>query len=276
MPASLACALRGVSFAYPGGSPVLAGLDLEIRQGEWVALLGPNGSGKSTLARLLNALLIPTQGGCFVYGRDTREEEGIGDIRRDVAMVFQNPENQIVASVVEEDVAFGPECLGMPPSEIRLRVDWALERTGLSEKRRKASYALSGGEKQRLALAGALALRPRCLVLDEATAMLDPAARRDLVSLLRDLREEGMTLIQITHRLEEIPDADRVVVLQGGGIRFDGSAAEFLERSSQVVEWGFVAPPLLRLRDALVRSSRIPPGTPARVDDLVRALCASA
>lgn len=254
-------ALRGVSFTYPGaGAPALDGVDLSIRNGEWVALVGANGSGKSTLAKLFNALLIPTRGDCFVCGFKTDNENDLWTIRSRVSMVFQNPDNQIVASVVEEDVAFGPENLGVSSLEIHKRVFECLCQVGLEEKRRAPTYALSGGQKQRLAIAGALAMQPRCLVLDEATAMLDPQGREDVLKILRNLHKRGMTLVQITHRMDEILDATRVVVLGKGKIAWVGDLAGLFEMRDCFDEWGLEIPPLevfsqkLRERDLLPKT----------------------
>lgn len=270
----VACSFREVGYAYPGAEAhALEGLDLTVLRGEWVALLGANGSGKSTLARLCNALLTPTQGDCSVLGWDMSRPESVEPVRRGVALVFQNPENQIVASVVEEEVAFGPENLGLPPEEIRQRVDRALRSVGLWEKRRAATYALSGGQKQRLALAGALALEPQVLVLDEATAMVDPEGRREFVAQLEQLHGRGTTLLQITHRLEEILMADRAVVLQAGRKVFDGTPGELFERPRDVAAWGLAVPPLVVLRQELAKAGWISPATPPSVEALVDSLC---
>lgn len=224
------CSLRGVGFAYPGAlAPALADLTLDIPSGSWMALLGSNGSGKSTCARMLNALLTPTQGSCVVLGYDTSCPGAPFEVRRRVAMVFQNPENQIVAATVEEDVAFGPENLGLDPEEIQERVEWALSVTGLAEMKECPSYALSGGQKQRLALAGALALRPRCLVLDEATSMLDPQGRQDLLRVLRELHARGMTIVSITHNLEEIVFCTEACVLAEGRLAWKGTPMELFD-----------------------------------------------
>lgn len=255
------CALKGVSFAYPGTSHfALSNIDLEIYRGERVAIVGENGSGKSSLAKHLNALLQPTQGVCLICGWDTRDPERLFDIRRTVAMVFQNPDNQIVAAVVEEDVAFGPENLGLPPEEISKRVDWALDVTGLSELRQRPTYALSGGQKQRLAVAGALAMNPEVLVLDEATSMLDPSGREELLALFSTLRDRGMTLVQITHRTEEILDCDRVLILGGGCLIWSGTPIELFLEPDRLFEWGLDVPDVvlfwhkLRVRGLIERT----------------------
>ncbi|MDR0489622.1 MAG: energy-coupling factor transporter ATPase [Oscillospiraceae bacterium] len=206
---------------------VLHGFDLEIEKGTFVAILGHNGSGKSTLAKHFNAILLP-QGGCvYVGGADTADEKLLLEIRSRVGMVFQNPDNQIVATVVEEDVAFAPENLGYPPDEIRRRVDDALIIVGMYEYRERAPHLLSGGQKQRVAIAGVLAMRPECVVFDEPTAMLDPRGRESIINIIRDLRDiHGVTVVLITHHMEEAIDADRIVVMSDGEILMDGPPRE--------------------------------------------------
>ena len=268
------CELREVGYTYPGAeTPALSGVSLQISPGSWVALLGSNGSGKSTLARILNALLVPTQGSSLVCGWDTKQQEHHHAIRREVCMVFQNPENQIVAATVEEDVAFGPENLGLPSEEIGARVRWALEAVGLATMGRQPVYALSGGQKQRLAVAGALALRPRCLVLDEATSMLDPQGRGDLFAVLRGLHAEGMTLVSITHRLEEILDCEDVHVLDRGRRVWRGAPLDLLAIPRP--EWGMEDTPLLRLWRKLRNENRISRRVFPRGKDMTEALCPS-
>jgi len=201
---------------------VLDGVSLSIRPGEFVAVLGHNGSGKSTLAKHFNAILLPTAGKVYVDGMDTAGEDRLLDIRRRVGMVFQNPDNQIVASVVEEDVAFGPENLGVPSEEIRERVDSALAAVGMADYARHAPHLLSGGQKQRVAIAGVLAMRPKCIVLDEPTAMLDPVGRKEVLDTVRRLnREQGITVVLITHHMDEAAQADRLVVMHDGHIVAD-------------------------------------------------------
>ena len=275
------CELRDVTFVYPGeaaeGSPparpALDRVNLSVLGGEWLALLGSNGSGKSTLAKHLNALLLPTQGDCLVYGMSTRESDNIFSIRSSVAMVFQNPENQIVGTVVEEDAAFGPENQGISPLEICRRVEDALDAVGLLEKRKKPVYTLSGGEKQRLAVAGALAMDTPCLVLDEATAMLDPQGRSDLMDVLAALHRKGKTIISITHRLEEIIPCDRTVVLQAGRVAWEGPVRDLLLRSTSFRAWGLDTPPLVSLwKDLLSRPEMKMPNLPS-VREMAEALC---
>ena len=206
---------------------VLDGVTMSIEPGSFVAVLGHNGSGKSTLAKHMNAILLPSGGKVYVDGLDTADENLLMDIRRQVGMVFQNPDNQIVASVVEEDVAFGPENLGVPSGEIRNRVDAALAQVNMTAYTRHAPHLLSGGQKQRVAIAGVLAIEPRCIVLDEPTAMLDPVGRREVLDTVRCLnREKGITVILITHHMDEAAQADRLVVMHDGRIMADGKPAE--------------------------------------------------
>ena len=211
-----------------GVSPVvLDGVDLDIQEGTFVAVLGHNGSGKSTLAKHMNAILLPSGGKVYVDGMDTADEARLLDVRRTVGMVFQNPDNQIVANVVEEDVAFAPENLGVPPEEIRRRVDDALKAVGMYEFREHAPHLLSGGQKQRIAIAGVIAMQPRCIVLDEPTAMLDPIGRADVIRTIKQLnRERGVTVVLITHHMDEAAQADRLVVMAKGKVVADGSPKE--------------------------------------------------
>jgi energy-coupling factor transport system ATP-binding protein len=262
---------KGVVYSYRGAcTPALSDVDMEVMSGEWIVLLGANGSGKSTLAKICNALLLPEQGCCFVLGMDIHAPENIPLIRQRVALVFQNPEDQIVASVVEEDVAFGPENLGLPRDEIRRRVDAALELTGLAGMKRRGSYTLSGGQKQRLALAGALALEPEALVLDESTSMLDPEGRGAFLERIRELNGRGMTIIQITHRMDEAVFASRVVVLKSGRVAWDGRSSDFFEGT--YLSFGFEEPPEFTLYRELRMRGLVPPETRPRVDELLESL----
>ncbi len=216
-------------YAYANEAPqtVLRGVDLTVEQGSFVALLGSNGSGKSTLAKHFNAILLPSGGKVWVQGMDTADEALLYEIRRTVGMVLQNPDNQLVSSIVEEDVAFGPENIGVPSEEIRKRVDDALRAVGMYEHRESAPHKLSGGQKQRIAIAGVLAMQPKVLVLDEPTAMLDPQGRKEVLDTVHMLnREHGMTVVLITHYMAEAAAADRVVVLDNGIIRLDGTPRE--------------------------------------------------
>lgn len=213
----------------------LRGVTAAVEKGEFVAVLGHNGSGKSTFAKLLNAILLPTDGVVWVDGLDTRREELIFEVRETAGMVFQNPDNQIVATVVEEDVAFAPENLGLPQAEIRKRVDESLDTVGMREFARHAPHLLSGGQKQRVAIAGVLAMRPKVLVLDEPTAMLDPKGRAEVMKTVRRLnRETGMTVILITHHMDEAAEADRVLVMDHGRIIMDGTPRDIFSRVDEV------------------------------------------
>jgi energy-coupling factor transport system ATP-binding protein len=227
-------------------------VNLSIEEGEFVAVLGTNGSGKSTLAKHLNAILLPTSGVCRVTGIDTREAERLWDIRQIVGMVFQNPDNQIVSNIVEEDVAFAPENLGVPPEEIRTRVDAALRQVGMYEYRRHAPHLLSGGQKQRVAIAGVLAMQSKVIVLDEPTAMLDPQGREEVIETVRQLcTEKKMTVILITHHMEECIDADRVLVMSDGAVILDGSPAEVFSQAETMREAGLDVPETVNLTAAL-------------------------
>ena len=235
---------KDVTFRYPDSpDPVLKNLDLEVEAGEFIAILGHNGSGKSTIAKLCNAILTPTEGTVLVKGLDTRVDANLIPVRRKVGMVFQNPDNQIVASVVEDDVAFAPENLGVEPKEIRRRVDEALRRVGMYEFRLHAPHRLSGGQKQRIAIAGVLAMHPEILVLDEPTAMLDPFGRREVLSTVEDLRREtGMTVLLITHHMDECVNADRVVVISDGAIALEGTPGQVFSQVETMRELGLGVP----------------------------------
>lgn len=215
-------------FQYPHGEdeePKLAikGVSLEIEEGSFTAIIGQNGSGKSTLAKNLNGLLLPGKGAVYVSGMDTRDEDKIWDIRQTAGMVFQNPDNQLVSAIVEDDVAFGPENIGVDPVEIRARVDEALDAVKMGKYKRKAPHLLSGGQKQRIAIAGVVAIRPRCIIFDEPTAMLDPRGRKDIMEIIEKLHREGITVILITHFMDEAVRADRVVIMNKGEILLDGT-----------------------------------------------------
>ncbi|HJA63786.1 MAG TPA: energy-coupling factor transporter ATPase [Candidatus Intestinimonas stercoravium] len=227
---------------------VLDGVSLEIEEGSFVAVLGHNGSGKSTLAKHMNAILLPSGGAVYVDGIDTRDEARLLDIRRTVGMVFQNPDNQIVANVVEEDVAFAPENLGVPPAEIRQRVDEALKAVGMYEFREHAPHLLSGGQKQRVAIAGVIAMQPRCIVLDEPTAMLDPVGRREVMETVKRLnRTSGVTVVLITHHMDEAAQADRLIVMTGGRVAADGSPKEVFADVEGLKAIGLTVPETVEL-----------------------------
>ncbi len=244
-----------VHFTYPGDEmESLCGVSLEIEEGSFVAVLGQNGSGKSTLAKHMNAILVPDSGTVEVAGVDTRDEERLIDVRRCVGMVFQNPDNQIVANVVEDDVAFAPENLGVASEEIRRRVDEALRQVGMFEYREHAPHLLSGGQKQRIAIAGVIAMQPRIIVLDEPTAMLDPVGRREVLSTVTALcREKGMTVILITHHMDECIGADRVIIMEDGSIAADGTPKELFSRPDLMDSHGLDVPETVRLMEALRR-----------------------
>lgn len=221
----------------------LNGVSLDIYKGEFIAVIGANGSGKSTLARHLNALLLPTEGKCIVAGMDTADDKNLWNIRQHVGMVFQNPDNQIVAAIVEEDVAFGPENIGVPPAEIRTRVDNALAAVGMTEYAKHAPHLLSGGQKQRVAIAGVLALEPDCIVLDEPTAMLDPRGRIEIVNTVKKLnREKNITVVYITHYMEEAMQADRIIAMEHGVIKMQGKPEEIFTKVKELHALGLETP----------------------------------
>ncbi len=240
---------ENVHFTYPDNDKEsLTGIDLEIEEGSFVAVLGHNGSGKSTLAKHMNVILTPTEGRVLVDGLDTADENNLLEVRHRVGMVFQNPDNQIVANVVEDDVAFAPENLGVPPEEIRRRVDEALKQVGMYELRLHAPHLLSGGQKQRVAIAGVIAMRPRIVVLDEPTAMLDPQGRREVVSTITRLcREKGMTVVLITHHMEECIGADRLLIMSEGAIAADGSPEDVFSQVELMQREGLDVPETTQL-----------------------------
>ena len=211
-------------------------VSLEIEEGSFVTIVGHNGSGKSTLAKLFNGLLVPDYGTVKVFGMDTQDSKNIFEVRKSVGMVFQNPDNQMVASIIEDDIAFGPENLGVEREEIIKRVDWALEKVGMLEHKKGTPFKLSGGQKQRLAIAGIIAMKPKVLVLDESTAMLDPQGRKEVMDVAHELNKEGMTVICITHYMEEALDSDRVIVVSDGKIVLDGTPKEVFSQSEKLKE----------------------------------------
>lgn len=265
--------LHHASVVYPGTErPAIDDVTLDIVPGETLALLGANGSGKSTLARLCNALLLPSSGSVVVDGMATDDASVVWEIRSRVGFVQQNPENQIVGTVVEEDVAFGPENLGVPTPELRSRVDDALAAVGLTGLERREPHLLSEGQKQRLAIAGALALRPSYLVLDEPTAMLDSVGRADVLAALRRLRSAGVGIVHVTHHLEDVLDADRVVVLRAGKIAFAGTTPELLKDPGMAAGLGLDVPPLVLLADALRAGGALVPAAAFSPESVVDAL----
>ncbi|MDR0930593.1 MAG: energy-coupling factor transporter ATPase [Clostridiales bacterium] len=242
--------IKDLTFAYEE-KQVLKNISLDIPQGQFIAILGHNGSGKSTLARMMNALLVPDSGELLVNGVNTKDEARMMEIRRSVGMVFQNPDNQIVAAIVEEDVAFALENLGVESSEIRRRVDLALEEVGLSDYATHAPHYLSGGQKQRVAIAGVIAMQPNIIVLDEATAMLDPKGRRDILALVEDMHKKGKTIVYITHNMSEAIKADRVIVLDEGELVLDGTPREVYANTSAIVDAGLELPRPCQVTTAL-------------------------
>lgn len=253
------CALKGISFT--------------ISRGEHVALIGSNGSGKSTLAKLLNGLIFPAEGDINVDGINTRQKSKAYEIRKKVGIVFQNPDNQIVATIVEDDVAFGPENLGIVRDEMAERVDWALEKTGMIENRYRVVSKLSGGQKQRVAIAGVLAMKPSVIIFDESTSMLDPRGKRDILEIIHTLKQEGITIIHITHSMEEVVDADKVIVLNKGRLKFMGTPKE-LFKSDEVEKNNLVLPDVTLLANSLKDKGVIAEDIIVLKDDeLVEALC---
>lgn len=244
---------------------VLKNLNLKIEKGSFVAVLGHNGSGKSTLAKLTNGILFPKKGKVFVDGQETKDDESIFDIRKKVGMVFQNPDNQIVASIVEEDVAFGVENLGVPPEECRNRVDDALKTVGMYEFKDMAPHKLSGGQKQRVAVAGIIAMKPMCIVLDEPTAMLDPSGRYEVIETIKKLnKDEGITIVLITHYMDEAVQADRVIVIDSGEIKMDGTPQDVFVRVDEIKALGLDVPQSTEL---IFRSGLISDKAILNVDD---------
>lgn len=238
--------LTGVSYSYPLGEgsslKALKNLSLSVEKGSYVALVGKNGSGKSTLAKLLNGLFIPSQGSVIIDGLNTRDKNKIFEIRMKAGMVFQNPDNQTVATIVEDDVAFGPENIGLPREEIAERVNWALKSVGMEEYAKRTASKLSGGQKQRVAIAGVLAMRPDILIFDESTSMLDPSGRAEIMRIISELNQGGATVFNITHSMEEASMADRVVVLNRGSIVLDGTPSEVFS-SGELSRYGLTPPP---------------------------------
>ena len=273
--------IEKISFTYPEeeGRETFAALDgvsLDIEAGSFVAVLGHNGSGKSTLAKHMNAVLLPTGGKVYVDGMDTWDEEVLLEIRRRVGMVFQNPDNQIVANVVEEDVAFGPENLGVPTEEIRRRVDAALKAVGMESFLLHAPHNLSGGQKQRIAIAGIIAMEPKCIVLDEPTAMLDPSGRREVLDTVRRLnREKGITIVLITHHMNEAAMADRVVVMDDGHVVMDGKPREILTRMEDLRAIGLDVPHTVELLHGLREDGFDVPLDALTVEECADAVCSA-
>ena len=265
--------IKNLSFQYEGSSKkVLKNLNIDIKEGEFICVLGHNGSGKSTLAKLINAQYIPTEGDILVGNMNTKDDDSLWDIREMCGMVFQNPDNQLVATIVEEDVAFGPENLGVPREELRKRVDECLELVGMSEYKRHSPALLSGGQKQRIAIAGILAMNPKCLLMDEPTAMLDPQGRKDILNTVLKLREMGKTIIHITHYMEECVNAERIIVINEGDVVHEGTPREVFSNVEQMKEIGLDVPEPTEISYLLNKSNINVRADVLTVDELVEAL----
>lgn len=259
-----------------GEEPKLAldGVSIDVKKGEFLVILGRNGSGKSTFAKHINALLLPSGGKMYVNGLDTSDVENTWNIRNTAGMVFQNPDNQIVATIVEEDVAFGPENLGIPPKEIRSRVDESLKRVDMYEYRRHAPHLLSGGQKQRIAIAGILAMRPSCIVFDEPTAMLDPSGRKEVIDTIKDLNKRlGITIVLITHFMEEAAQADRIIVMDSGKAVMEGVPREIFSQVAKMKTIGLDVPQVTELAYELSNSGINVTTDILTIDEMVNALC---
>ena len=255
-------------------APALNGVSFVVRDGEFLSIVGHNGSGKSTLAKMLNALILPESGSVVVNGLDTHDSDATLAIRQQVGMVFQNPDNQIVTTVVREDVAFGPENLGMPPDEMAVIVDDALNAVGMQDYAESAPHMLTGGQKQRIAIAGMLAMKPKILVLDEATAMLDPIGRKDVLAIVRRLnKSEGITVIMITQYMEEAVGADRIIVLNDGRIEAEGTPSEVFRRGDELRAIGLDVPLAVELREMLKKSGAVDCGDALTLDEMADVLC---
>lgn len=274
--------IENLTFSYPapeeGTEPQTAvdDISLYIEEGSFVAVLGQNGSGKSTLIKTINALLSPSRGDVFVCGMNTKDEELVWEIRRSAGMVFQNPDNQLVSAIVEDDVAFGPENLGIPAPEIRERIDDAMKRTGIFGLRKKSPHMLSGGQKQRVAIAGVIAMRPKCILFDEATAMLDPRGRCEVMQIIRSLKKEGITVLLITHFMEEAAEADRIIVMEKGKIALSGTPEEIFGDPDSVKRLGLKLPPAVEMRELLRARGIDIPDSVLNMDGLARYLCGRA
>lgn len=248
-------------------------LSVHVKEGEFLVVIGHNGSGKSTLAKLINAILLPSGGKVYVNNMDTSNEDLIWNIRQNAGMVFQNPDNQIVATLVEEDVAFGPENLGIESEEIRKRVDEAMKSVGIYELRRKPPHLLSGGQKQRVAIAGVLAMKPQCIIFDEPTAMLDPSGRKEVMDAIEKLNKEGITIIHITHFMEEAVNADRVIVMDDGKVALEGSPREVFSKVDDLKKLGLDVPQVTLLSHKLKKEGIEIPSDILTVDEMVSKLC---
>ena len=266
--------LENVSFSYEDGQFAVNDFSLEINQGEFVAIVGRNGSGKSTVAKLINALLLPNSGKVTVFGMDTQDKKQLFEIRKCVGMVFQNPDNQMVATIVEDDVAFGPENLGVPSEQIKQRIDFALKVTDMESFRHRQSAHLSGGQKQRVAIAGALAINPKILILDEATSMLDPKGREEVMNIVKKLnKEQNMTVIAVTHYMGEAVFADRVIVTNNGQVVMQGTPNQVFGNEQQILKSGLSLPRATYIFNRLKERGVISGEPPLTTDQLEQRLC---
>ncbi|WP_297519849.1 energy-coupling factor transporter ATPase [uncultured Clostridium sp.] len=268
-----------ITFKYEGDEEkptkiALNSVSMEVVKGEFLVVLGHNGSGKSTIAKHMNALLLPSEGKMFIDGMDTIEDSLLWDIRSKAGMVFQNPDNQLVATIVEEDVAFGPENLGVEPAEIRRRVDECLKKVGMYDYRKHAPHLLSGGQKQRIAIAGILAMMPQCIILDEPTAMLDPLGRKEVLETIKDINKNlGITIILITHYMDEAAKADRVIVMDKGEIKLEGNPREVFSNVVQIKEIGLDVPQVTELAYELKKEGIDISTEILNIDEMVNELC---
>ena len=270
--------VQNITFAYTreeGAETVKAidGVSFEIEPGSFTAIIGKNGSGKSTLAKNLNGLLLPTEGDILVADYNTKDDAHIWDVRQTAGMVFQNPDNQLVSAIVEDDVAFGPENLGVDPQEIRQRVDQALEAVNMGQFKNKAPHLLSGGQKQRIAIAGVVAMKPRCIIFDEPTAMLDPKGRKEIMAIIDELHQEGITVVLITHFMEEAVRADRVIIMNEGKLLLDGTPEEVFAQGQLMKSVNLDVPPIVELADALRAVGIAVPDEIITEEEMVTYLC---
>lgn len=272
--------VRDVTYQYPSlenekkERNALSNINLSIQRGEFVGIIGHNGSGKSTLSKLLNAIILPTKGDIIINGMNTKDPENLWKVRQSAGMVFQNPDNQLVATVVEEDIAFGPENLGVPTEEIWERIDRALKTVGMTEFRKKKPHLLSGGQKQRVAIAGILAMEPECIVFDEPTAMLDPAGRKEVMNTIKMLnREKNMTVLHITHYMGELVDADRIIVLDEGKILLEGTPQQVFTQIDLLKSKGLDVPAMMELAHQLSKKGYPVPQNVLHIKDMVTTLC---
>jgi len=270
--------VQNITFAYTreeGTETVKAidGVSFEIEPGSFTAIIGKNGSGKSTLAKNLNGLLLPTEGDILVADYNTKDDAHIWDVRQTAGMVFQNPDNQLVSAIVEDDVAFGPENLGVDPQEIRQRVDQALEAVNMGQFKNKAPHLLSGGQKQRIAIAGVVAMKPRCIIFDEPTAMLDPKGRNEIMAIIDELHQEGITVVLITHFMEEAVRADRVIIMNEGKLLLDGTPAEVFAQGQLMKSVNLDVPPIVELADELRAVGIAVPDEIITEEEMVTYLC---